>query len=194
MTRGGSTTERRWRMSPLGALLLSVAAGVLVGCGVTFGSSGRGSEFFQRLDVSGDFSPGGELTLAVEYSQAYPVSLNIVCDLLDPDKPTPTKTPVPTRPNIAILPTSTPTPAVIPAPVMTPIKRVLVILDETIAPNAAAPTVTSDKNPFDQVTPVVSTLMRAFQAPEQVGRYTVRCMTPADDNNQIRKSIVIRGG
>jgi hypothetical protein len=194
MAPGRGTSERRWHVSPIGALLISVTAGILVGCGVTFGSGGRGSEFFQQLSVTGDFATGGQLTLAVQYSQAYPVSLNVVCDLLDPDKPTPTKTVEPTRPNIARLPTSTPTPPAIPGPATTPVKRVLQILDETIAPNAAAPTVTNEKEPFQQVTPVVSTLTRAFQAPEQAGTYVVRCMTPADDNNQIRKTIVIRGG
>jgi hypothetical protein len=190
-TRDGG--ERRWCAWVALALAPAAVAAILTGCGVTTGSNSRGSEFFKELSVTGDMHTGGQLTLDLRYSQVYPVSLNVVCEVLDPMKPTPTPSPSPTKlPNN--LPTPTPTPVPIPRPLATPEQRVAEILSESVAPNDAAPTVVKEKDPFDQVTPVVASITRVFTAPDKPGRYIVRCLTPADSNNQIRKTVVIAGG
>ena len=188
-----TSTGRRGRGSLFGALLVFGAlAALLVACGVSLGSAGTKSEFFKRLTVGGDFTAGGELTLEVSYAQSYPVSLSVVCDLLDPGRPAPTPVPQPTpEGGLSRRPTPTPTPVRIPQPATTPVTRVLQILDESVDPNESVPTATQGQT-LDDVTPVIGSLTATFQAPEQPGRYTARCFTPADDNNKIKKTIRIR--
>jgi len=69
------------------------------------------------------------------------------------------------------------------------VTRVLEILNRPIEENGLETTPVSDR-PFDDVTPVLDSLIATFTAPE-AGRYIARCYTPADDNNQIRKTIRI---
>lgn len=174
--------------------MFAAVAALLVACGVTLSSGATKSEFFKRLTVTGDFTAGAELTLEVNYAQSYPVSLNVVCDLLEPGRPTPTPIPQPTpEDGSSRAPTPTPTPVRIPKPQTTPTSRVLQILDQTVAPNGNVPTVTRG-GPLDDVTPVTASLTGTFHAPERPGRYIARCFTPADDNNQIRKTIHIQPG
>ena len=189
----GRRRERRWRTGVAGALATAGVAALLAGCGVTTGSSARASEFFRGLSVTGDMNAGGQLTLDLRYSQVYPVSLTVVCDVLDPTRPAPTPTPSPTKVPDNV-PTPTPTPVPVPRSEAAPSQRVVEILSEVVAPNEAAPTAVKEKDPFDQVTPVLATITRVFKAPDKPGRYVVRCLTPADHNNQIRKTIVIAGG
>ena len=163
------------------------AAALLVACGVTLGSSTPRSELFRRLTVTGDFAPGAELALTVDYSQVYPVAFTVVCELLEPGRPTPTPPPEPTPPT-GVEPT--PTPVRVPKPETTPVNRVLQILNRPIGANEAVGTVTKDR-PFDDVTPVLGSLTGTFIAPGP-GRYIARCYTPEDDNNRIRKTIRIR--
>ena len=184
--RLAASGRRRGRGS-LGALFISGAAALLVACGVTLGSGAPKSELFQRLTVTGDFASGAELTLTVDYSQVYPAAFGVVCDLLQPGRPTPTPRPAPTLPP-GLEPT--PTPVRIPKPETIPANRVLLILNRPIDGNAAVATVSKDR-PFDDVTPVLGSLTGTFTAPEP-GRYIAHCYTPADDNNQIRKTIRIR--
>jgi hypothetical protein len=193
MRSGLATNSRRRGRRSLGALFtFGAAAALLVGCGVTLSSGATTSEFFKRLKVTGDFTAGAELTLEVDYAQSYPVSLDVVCDLLGPGRPTPTPIPQPTpEGGSAGVPTATPTPVQIPKPQTTPTNRVITILDQTVAPNGSVPTVTQGA-PFDEVTPVTDSLTGTFHAPEQPGRYIARCFTPADDNNQIRKTLDIQ--
>jgi hypothetical protein len=193
MRSGLETNSRRRGRKSLGALFMcGAAAALLVACGVTLSSGGAKSEFFKRLTVTGDFTAGAELTLEVNYAQSYPVSLDVVCDLLEPGRPTPTPIPQPTpeggSPRAR---TPTPTPVRIPKPPTTPTSRVLEILDQSVTFNGSLPTVIQG-GPFDQVTPVTGSLTGTFHAPEQPGRYTAHCFTPADDNNQIRKTISIQ--
>jgi hypothetical protein len=172
--------------------MFGAAAALLVGCGVTLSSGATTSEFFKRLTVTGDFTPGAELTLEVNYTQSYPVSLDVVCDLLEPGRPTPTPIPQPTpEGGSSRAPTPAATPVRIPKPQTTPTNRVLEILDQTIDPNGTLPTVTQG-GPLSEVTPVTGSLTGTFLAPEQPGRYIARCFTPADDNNQIRKTLDIQ--
>jgi len=154
---------------------------------VTLGSGAPRQELFRRLTISGDFTPGAELALTLDYSQVYPVAFTVVCELLEPGRATPTSPPAPTPPG-GLEPT--PTPVRIPKPETTPANRVLLILNRPIGANEAVGTVTKDK-PFADVTPVLGSLTGAFTAPEP-GRYIVRCQTPEDDNNRIRKTIRIR--
>jgi hypothetical protein len=193
MRSGLATNNRRRGRRSLGALFtFGAAAALLAACGVTLSSGATKSEFFKRLTVTGDFTAGAELTLEVNYAQSYPVSLDVVCDLLEPGRPTPTPIPQPTpEGGLAGAPTPTPTPVQIPKPQTTPTNRVLKILDQTVAPNGNVPTITQGA-PFDEVTPVTDSLTGTFHAPEQPGRYIARCFTPADDNNEIRKTLQIQ--
>lgn len=170
--------------------MFGAAAALLVGCGVTLSSGATKSEFFKRLTVTGDFAAGAELTLEVDYAQSYPVSLDVVCDLLEPGRPTPTLIPQPT-PEGGSSRAPMPTQVQIPKPQTTPTNRVLKILDQAVAPNGTLPTVTQG-GPLNEVTPVTGSLIGTFLAPEQPGRYIARCFTPADDNNQVRKTISIQ--
>jgi hypothetical protein len=178
--------RRRGRAGP-GAVFISGAAALTVACGVTLGSGTPESELFQRLTVTGDFTPGAQLTLKLDYSQVYPAAYRIACDLLEPGRPTPTPPAVPTLPLGA---KPSPTVPRIPKPETTPVNRVLEILNVPIGENGLRATPTSDR-PFDDVTPVLESLTATFTAPEP-GRYIVRCYTPVDDNNQVRKTIRIR--
>ena len=188
-SRPATGPGRHGRRRLLGALFVCATASVLIACGVTLGSGSEGSEFFDNLNVTGDFHPGGRLTLDVTYSQTYPIGLNVICDLLQPGKPTPTSPPSPTlQPG----PTPSPTPAQIPRPATTPVTRIAVILDTTVEPNENAPTVTIADKPFDSVTPIAGRLTRDFQAPDQPGSYTFRCITPKDENNKVQKMINIQ--
>ena len=182
-----AASGRRRGRAGLGALFISVTLALTVACGVTLGSGKPESELFQRLTVTGDFTPGAQLTLTLDYSQVYPAAFRIVCDLLEPGRPTPTSPPVPTLPFGA---EPAPTVPRIPKPETTPVNRVLEILNVPIGENGLETTPTSDR-PFDDVTPVLDSLTATFTAPEP-GRYIVRCYTPVDDNNQTRKTIRIR--
>lgn len=159
-------------------------AGLLVACGITLGEGDEETELFRRIVVEGDLIPGAELKLGVDYSQPYPVALDVVCELLtlEPLMPTPegTETPESRRP-------APPTEVRIPALRPTPEEKVLDILITSIGPNA-------EGGPADEATPVLGSISRRFRAPTEPGRYSVECYTPADDNNQISKTIRIEPG
>lgn len=183
-----ASPERRSPASgALGALFVSgLLALVFVACGITLGRGEKETEIFKRLTITGDFTPGGELVLALEYAQPYPTAIDVDCDLLTTERPTatPRLTPTPTKERWR---TPTPTPVLIPRPKPTPANKVLDILLETIGPNA-------EGGPADEATPVPGSFSRRFPAPERPGRYLVRCFTPADENNQIFESIRIAPG
>lgn len=181
---------RRQRERPLGALFIAAAAALLLACGVTLGSTTPKSEFFQSLTITGAFTAGSQLTLEVQYAQSYPVALDVVCDLLDPGRPTPTSSPAPT-PARGSARAATATPARIPRPSTTPANRVFQIAAQNVGANEQVPTVIRDET-LPEVTPVTGSITREFAAPDQPGRYIVRCYTPADDNNRVRKTIRIR--
>ena len=69
---------------PLGVLL---AAGILSlfisACGITLSSQNTGTEIFEELTITGEFTVGEELALSLAYQQPYPVAISVVCDLLD---------------------------------------------------------------------------------------------------------------
>ena len=50
-------------------------------CGVTFGRSEEGNDFFTSLDVSGEKVVGSPLTAALAYETFYPVPVDITCEL-----------------------------------------------------------------------------------------------------------------
>ena len=50
-------------------------------CGVTFGRSEEGNDFFTSLDVSGEKIVGSPLTAALAYETFYPVPVDITCEL-----------------------------------------------------------------------------------------------------------------
>ena len=181
---------RRRRERVLGALFISGAAALLIACGVTLGSTTPTSEFFRSLTITGDFSAGSQLTLEVQYAQSYPVAVDVVCDLLEPGRPTPTPSPAPTSARGSAR-AATATPVRIPKPSTTPANRVFQIAAQNVGANEQVPTVIRDET-LPEVTPVTGSITRQFAAPEQPGRYVARCYTPADDNNQVRKTIRIR--
>lgn len=173
--------SRRARACALSASgLFAAASFLLAGCGISFSEGHTQTELFKKLTVDGSFTPGGELRLALNYEQPYATELAVECDLLTTAKATPT--PKPTKDRLG---TPTPTPVHVPAPIPTPGNRVSIILEESIGPNPSGTTA-------GESTPVPGSITRKFNAPNQPGRYTVRCYTPADRNNQVFKGIRIK--
>lgn len=61
--------------------MLSLACALVLGCGVSFSSAPKGTEFFKALAVTGPLDAGKPLTVAVSYQQAYPVNTIIKCEI-----------------------------------------------------------------------------------------------------------------
>ncbi len=168
--------------SAVAFFLFASLIAVFTGCGISLTEGSSETELFKRLVVVGPLVPGAELRMGLNYEQTYNADVEVQCDLLTSAeaKPTPEPTENP-------LGTPTPTPVHVPAPVPTPGNRVLAILVENIGPNAEGTTA-------DESTPVTGDITRRFTAPDEPGRYVVRCYTPADRNNQIRETIHIKEG
>ncbi len=172
-------SSRQVRAYAIGvSLLFGLLGALLTGCGISLSEGHSQTEVFKRLVVVGPLKPGGELRLGLNYEQPYATTLEVQCDLLTTAKSTPT--PKPTKDPSGRTPT--PTPVRIAAPIPTPGNRISIILVESIGPNPSGTTA-------DESTPVLGSISRRFTAPEQPGRYTVRCYTPADRNNQMFKAI-----
>jgi hypothetical protein len=62
------------RLLPLFFFLLALPA-----CGIAFTSSDEGTELFKKLQLSGDFVVGGEMTATVDLNDAYAVPLHVAC-------------------------------------------------------------------------------------------------------------------
>jgi hypothetical protein len=62
------------------ALLLPLAL-ILAGCGVRFSDPEKGTEFFERLVVTGSGVAGEPMTAVVSYTQNYPIEVELVCEL-----------------------------------------------------------------------------------------------------------------
>jgi hypothetical protein len=168
----------------LGALFASgLFALVLAACGISLSAEEDGTEIFRHLTVEGDFRPAAALSLTLEYSRQYEVAVDVECYLRDLDTSTPT--PVSTATTIPV-PGMTPAPGQVSIfrPRPTPGNRVLLILSESLPPNP-------EGGPVGEATPVPGTITRRFFVPERPGRYSVRCFTPADDNNSISENITI---
>ena len=76
----GLALLRRALARDLGALLTGLV--LAAGCGVDFSTEAQESEILKTLTISGDFAPGGALTLRLDYEQPYPTLINVSCDLL----------------------------------------------------------------------------------------------------------------
>ncbi len=173
------------RLHLVGAILVStVLVFTLTACGVSLGAGEDGTEIFEGLTVEGHFNAGGRLRLTLDYAQPYPVEVEVECILLEvnPEStatpevtPTPTSTPAAER---------TPTQAPIPRPRPTPANKVLTILREGLPANP-------QEAPPAEATPVYGTIEADFSAPDRPGPYTVKCLTPDDDNNAISTDITI---
>lgn len=61
--------------------ILAACAVLAAGCGVQFGSSEKGTEFFTDLEVSGKLEPGQPLTAFLSFEQFYPVEVTLSCEL-----------------------------------------------------------------------------------------------------------------
>jgi hypothetical protein len=59
---------------PLVFFLLALPA-----CGIAFTASDEGTELFKKLELSGDFVVGGDITVTLDLNDAYPVPLHIAC-------------------------------------------------------------------------------------------------------------------
>jgi hypothetical protein len=161
------------------SLLLGALAPVIVACGISWSEGETETEVFKEITVVGTPGPGAQLVIEVDYQQPYSANLEVQCDLLDTLKRTPT--PLPTEDPAG---TPTPTPVRVPAPVSTPVNRVAILLSQTIESNP-------DGTTTDESTPEAGTLSMDFTAPDEAGRYNIRCYTVADRNNQIFKSLRI---
>ena len=168
--------SRRVQARAISAALLF---GLLTGCGISLSAGDAQTEVFKKLDIIGPLTPGAALTIELSYEQPYSISLDLRCDLLSTAKATPT--PEPTDDPRG---TPTPTPVRVPAPVSVPANRVSVILNDSIPPNPNGTTA-------GESTPVPGSIRHRFIAPFEHGRYVVHCYTPADRDNQIRKTIRI---
>jgi hypothetical protein len=63
------------------AVALVLMCALLAGCGIAFGGSDQGNDFFTSLRVSGNKTVGAPLTAAVAYETFYPSPVDIVCEL-----------------------------------------------------------------------------------------------------------------
>lgn len=162
------------------SLLFGFLSILFVGCGISLSADHSQTELFKRLVVVGSLTPGAELRFGLNYEQPYSTGITIQCDLLTTAKATP-----PPEPTDDPLGTPTPTPVHVPAPIPTPGNLISTVLVQTIAPNPAGTTA-------DESTPVPGETSRKFTAPDKPGRYTLRCYTPADRNNQIIRSFRIK--
>jgi len=154
---------RRARRGVAGALLLCLGGLVVAACGVSFSAEEEQSEIFADLSISGDFTPRGELILALRYQQPYPVTIDVVCDLLE-DRSGPRDGRVVTR-----------------------------ILEQQILLTRGLSSAEATADPLEKITPVPGSFEQAFAAPERPGRYAVECLTPADDENDIERSFTVLG-
>lgn len=164
---------RRHAAGALLALLLGIA--VLTGCGIRLSSGSDSTELFKGLTVQGDFRAGGRLSLTLQYAQQYPVTVDVACDLRHAHfRGTPTPEPTP----------GTPPPARLDDPRPTPASKVFDIVGWTLPVNP-------DGGPVNEATPVLGSFEHAFIAPQEPGRYIVKCYTPRDTNNAISRNITI---
>jgi len=165
-----------------------VLAALLAGCGISYGDGDKGTELFESLTVGGDLVTGGQVTIELAYTQPYAVNISVACVLIakggQDEAPSTTAAPTAAPALTPEEPNATATVIAIPGPVPTPRHKVLDILQEQIQ---AKP----DETPIEYSTPVPGTIDGAFTAPEAPGAYEVRCYTPADLNNAIRKRITI---
>jgi hypothetical protein len=54
-------------------------------CGVSFKDTFDGTEVFKSISLSGDRTPGSELTIHLQVADGYPVPLQVVCYMEDPN-------------------------------------------------------------------------------------------------------------
>ncbi len=71
------------RLALPAAVSLVLSAIIAAGCGVSFDSNPEESEILKELSVTGDFVPGGALTLTLDYEQPYPALISVACDVLE---------------------------------------------------------------------------------------------------------------
>jgi len=164
------------RRSPAGALLaLLLGLAVLTGCGIRLSSGSDTTELFKGLIVQGDFRAGGRVSVTLQYAQPYPVTVDVACDLRHAHfRGTPTPQPAP----------GTTTPARLAYPPPTPVNKLFDIVGWTIPVN-------TDGGPVDEATPILGSFEHTFIAPQEPGRYVVKCYTPRDTNNAISRNITI---
>ena len=162
-----------------GALIASgLALIVLIACGVSLSAEQNETELFKKLSLSGDFHPGGNVHISLQWEQKYGAYVEVECDLL---AWRPGWTPTPTQPPG---PTPTPTPPTIPKSQPTPKYFLQQIFVDTVPPNGQG-------DALEEATPVPGAFEQDFSAPGTPGRYVVYCFTPKDTNNRIAKDFTI---
>lgn len=68
------------RRTRLVVALVALAA-MSAACGVRYQDPEPGTEFFESLEIDGDTTPGGGLTMTVAITQTYSVEVQSVCEL-----------------------------------------------------------------------------------------------------------------
>lgn len=61
--------------------LLLAASLALTACGVRFNDPEPGTEFWDSIEITGTFTPGGALKITVAYEQLNPVDVEVMCEL-----------------------------------------------------------------------------------------------------------------
>jgi hypothetical protein len=61
--------------------LLAAISLLFVGCGVRISGPERGTEFWDSIDITGTFTPGGALNVTAAYEQLNPVDVEVICEL-----------------------------------------------------------------------------------------------------------------
>lgn len=153
------------------------------GCGITLSAGDQDTEIFRQLTLEGDFVAGANVVLTLTYTRQYNVDLRFECDLLALDDDLidgPDASPTPT-----LEPGVEPTALSIPKTRPTPKTKIADIFGDTLPPNEAG-------GPVGEATPEAGVVKRDFQAPDEPGRYVVRCYTPLDQNNVIFEDLTIR--
>jgi hypothetical protein len=61
--------------------LFLAASLVLSACGVRFRDPEPGTEFWDSIEITGTFTPGGALTVTAAYEQLNPLDVEVMCEL-----------------------------------------------------------------------------------------------------------------
>ncbi len=134
------------RFPGIGSLLLLCALAVLMaGCGIDLGGGDEHSEPLAGLRISGTPAVGEELRVELEYSQTYPVPVEVECRLKQ---------------------------------------------GKTVLQTIGSDTVPANPEGNPEATPMPGSFTFPFRV-EQPGEYKVECLTPADEDNKISKTISI---
>ena len=147
------------RLAPLLLFLLSLPA-----CGIDFVASEEGTELIDKVEVAGEFVPGGKVTVTMTVNQAYPVPVHIACYVENQSQVTEDEKDVSFH------------------------ERATLVGEEFLD---TAITTGRPSNPDDEVEKKTYSYTFTVDSP---GSYFIACITPAAPDNGIGRSFNVRRG